>query len=247
MLFSMQFTFTLVKCEGSPAVIWLHTGTRSGGKCISIPLFSSSLCGEDEQAKNGKEWCTPAAEQLRDHDVPSRWASAALDKVNVLSIFSPDPWLTLMGSFILMLIGGHGEGGSSLHFFWSNLPPLEPSTFGWMRVWSLEWIQMDGMDPCQWFEWVLAISFSSSPFHLGRWSFLSCRLLKPGWKCPGASSSAKKLPWKGSPNWSRHWNITVHHTSSHRQIFVVFCLAHQLLHWVKCVPTMVWVTSYFSR
>lgn len=167
--------------------------------------------------------------------------------VNVHNIFSPDPWLTLMGSFILMLIGGHGEGGSPPHFFWSNLPPLKPSTIGWRRVWSLEWIQMDGMDPCQWFEWVLAISFSSSPFHLGRWSSLSWRLLKPGWKCPGASSSAKKLPWKGSPNWSRHWNITVHHTSSHRQIFVVFCLAHQLLHWVKCVPTMVWVTSYFSR
>lgn len=54
--------------------------------------------------------------------------------LNTHKSFFPDLWLTLMGSFISILIGGHGKGAYSPHFFWRNLPSLKPSTTSTIQI-----------------------------------------------------------------------------------------------------------------
>lgn len=48
--------------------------------------------------------------------------------MNIHSIFFSDFLLKLVGSFMLIVIRSHSEGGSPLHFFWKSLPSLKHSS-----------------------------------------------------------------------------------------------------------------------
>lgn len=122
-------TVTLYPCgnawEGPPAMTWLSAGMRARGGHLH-PLVSFLTVWGGTEARS-QECGTPAAKQLRDHKVPCRWASASPVRW-IFTSLSSLIWLTLMGSFISILIGGLSKGAYSPHFFWRNLPSLKPST-----------------------------------------------------------------------------------------------------------------------
>lgn len=70
-------TVTIYPCgnawEGPPVTTWLSAGMRAGGMHLHPLVLFLTVRGGTE----GQEHGTPAAEQLRGHEVPCRRASAA--------------------------------------------------------------------------------------------------------------------------------------------------------------------------
>lgn len=114
------------KCmEGAPAMTWLSVAQELQG-CICTPCFLPQWVGKHRGPEPGpwhsSSW-TPKEPQ-RTLQVSPCFSSG----VNIHKSFFSDLWLTFIGSFISILIGGIGKGAYSPHFFWKNLPSLKPST-----------------------------------------------------------------------------------------------------------------------
>lgn len=119
MLFSIQLLFIHVEIHGKElqpclALCW-HKMLDASAPLVFFLTEWGGTEGQEPGPWHSSSWTTKGPQSTL------QMSPSFSSGVNIHKSFFSDLWLTLMGSFISILIGCLSKGAYSAHFFWRNL------------------------------------------------------------------------------------------------------------------------------